>query len=74
MNREIWFKFVLNQELPRTTTKQRYKAIMHWLRFARWNVIQKVNVKFVEKALVDLAVYGQSVSMFMIDDTEVGDI
>lgn len=56
---EKFFDFVI-PDLPRTTTKQEYKAVNHWLRIARRHVHQLMDLKQLQKPLVDLAIYGKS--------------
>lgn len=58
---QAWFRFELKKDLPRTTTKEHYKATKHWLRYCRWRVMQEVDTKALDNAVQNLAVYGQCI-------------
>ena len=58
---ELWFNFLFGGELPRTTTRQEYKLLSHWLRFCRREVCKKVNLSEFMDAVKDTIIYGTGI-------------
>ena len=52
------FKFVLSDDVLRKLNKQEYKATMHWLRVCRREVDKQIDWDKVDRALIDMLIYG----------------
>lgn len=61
MKKEKWFKLRLKQDLPRTTTKQTYKTISHWLRVCEREIRARIDLDSISEAFVDVLTYGKAV-------------
>lgn len=54
------FKFKLRHDLPRTTTRESYKAISQWLRLSARKVDESIDWEMVHKRFRDCMLYGTS--------------
>lgn len=58
MKEEIWFRFLLTKNLPRTTTQQEYKRISQWLRICRHEVSKLIDLSELDRVFTDMIVFG----------------
>ena len=57
------FNLVLKQDLPRTTTRQSYKAISRWLRVSARQVESAIDWGKLQSSVTNCMLYGISVNL-----------